>query len=45
MNKYPRLSFRISRELDRQLRKDARRQGVTVSALIKKHLEEAYARS
>jgi len=38
VNKYPRLSFRLSSDLEKRLRARAHREGVSLSQLIKKIL-------
>jgi predicted HicB family RNase H-like nuclease len=39
MNTYPRISFRLSPDLDKRLRAKAEREGISLSQLIKKIIE------
>jgi predicted HicB family RNase H-like nuclease len=39
VNTYPRISFRLSPDLDKRLRAKAEREGISLSQLIKKIIE------
>ena len=40
MDNYPRISFRLSPDLDKRLRAKAEREGISLSQLIKKIIEK-----